>query len=51
MPYLTVGEQAFNWAPIPYRNNVINNMSRYRKSVIVAPIPYRNNVIISKHYD
>ena len=32
-------------APIPYRNNVIEDISNYLDHITSAPIPYRNNVI------
>ena len=36
-----------NFAPIPYRNNVIATIPNEAKKTYLAPIPYRNNVIHS----
>ena len=36
------------FAPIPYRNNVIQLIETRYTYTIHAPIPYRNNVIIKK---
>ena len=40
------GEDISDIAPIPYRNNVINNKHNTYEVLFLAPIPYRNNVIL-----